>query len=246
MPDLSLVFDVKPTASYLGGGRVGTGGGGLLLLESYAHDMDLTKQAIKRGDVGISEVMWAQDQGIDFGTQTNLLHAREQWIELHNLTADPVKVTLFDLKGTEAYHTVTYAHEVDRVSNYNIGGRWGYNDHNITDASKKQAVSTKGQDGNSDYGINFVAMQRNTATLAKNYHHSDYISHGNSAGDPNKWSPSGFSYLTRRAKLTETGAINLDADDRDETHNNYHFYGTPGRANGISHAGPIARTDVKT
>ena len=75
MPDLSLVFDVAPTAAHLGGGRRGTGGGGLLLLESYEQDKDLTKQAIAKGTVGISEIMWAQDQGTPFGSNKNLEHA---------------------------------------------------------------------------------------------------------------------------------------------------------------------------
>ena len=148
MPDLSLVFDVKPSDDYLGGGRLGKDGGGLLLLESYAHDKDVTTQAIAKGTVGISEIMWAQDQGVPFGAASNLQHAQEQWIELHNFGTATVTVTLFDLHRTEAYHTASYAGEIDRVSNFNIGGRWEAGD--------------KGQDGNSDRGVDFISMQRTT------------------------------------------------------------------------------------
>ena len=219
MPDLSLVFDVKPTATHLGGGRRGTGGGGLLLLESYEQDKDLTKQAITKGTVGISEIMWAQDQGIPFGRDSNLQHAREQWIEIHNLNSDPVKVTLFDLYGKQAYHTVSYDHEIDRVSNFNIGGRWEAGD--------------RGQDGNSDTGIDFISMKRTTGTPGeKDYDHGDHA--GNNGG---KWSKSGDSYLTRRAALADRG---IDLGDN----NLYDFYGTPGRANGISHAGPDVATPI--
>ena len=219
MPDLSLVFDVKPTATYLGGGRLGTGGGGLLLLESYEQDMDLTTQAIARGTVGISEIMWAQDQGITFGNISNLQHAREQWIELHNFSNAEVKVTLFDLYGQEAYHTQSYAHEIDRVSNFNIGGRWEAGD--------------RGQDGNSERGIDFISMQRTTPTeAAKDYDHGDHL--GRNGG---KWSKSGHTYLTRRANLANTGVIAAE-------NLLYDFYGTPGRPNSIKHDGPITPTPI--
>ena len=221
MPDLSLVFDVKPTAGYLGGGRLGTGGGGLLLVESYEQDMDLTKQSIAKGTVGISEIMWAQDQGTTFGRTSNQEHAQEQWIELHNFSpTDTVKVTLFDLKGTEAYSTVSYTGEIDRVSNFNIGGRWKAGD--------------KGQDGNRDRGIDFISMQRETPTdAAKNYSHPE---HDGTNGD--RWSKSNYSYLTRRAVLADRG---IDLGEN----NLYDFYGTPARKNGISYDKPVTRTDVK-
>ena len=116
MPDLGLIFDVTVDAS------PGIGGGGLMVLQSRDH----TGTAIGKGTVGISEIMWSEDRGIPFGNLSNLQHAREQWIELHNTNNFEVKVTLFDLIRTEAYRTndAGRAGLVDVMSNYDIGGRW--------------------------------------------------------------------------------------------------------------------------
>ena len=68
--------------------------------------------------------------------------------------------------------------------------------------------------------------------LPKNY------SHGDHAGNhPDRWSKSGDSYLTRRANLANTGVLDYE-------NLNYDFYGTPGRANGISYDGPIIATPI--
>ena len=206
MPDLGLIFDTTLDAS------PGIGGGGLMVLQSPDH----TGAAIAKGTVGISEIMWSEDRGIPFGLASNLEHAREQWIELHNTNAFDVKVTLFELIRAEAYHTNNYG-EIDIMSNYDIGGRW----------------DVKGSDGNSEYGKDFVSMQRRTPEAAKNYAHGE--KQGRNAGH---WSAATAIYLTRRANLAGTGQIPVEDL-------NYDFMGSPGRNNSFSAPGPITRTDVK-
>ena len=205
MPDLGLIFDTTLDAS------PGIGGGGLMVLQSPDH----TGAAIAKGTVGISEIMWSEDRGIPFGLASNLEHAREQWIELHNTNAFDVKVTLFELIRTEAYRTNNYG-EIDVMSNYDIGGRW----------------NAKGSDGNSEYGKDFVSMQRRTPEAAKNYAHGE--KQGRAEGH---WSAATAIYLTRRANLAGTGQI--PAEDL-----NYDFMGSPGRSNAFSAPGPITRTNV--
>ena len=206
MPDLTVLF---------GKAAPSIGGGGLIVLQSPDH----SGGTIPKGSVGISEIMWATDEGVPYGRSTNLEHAQEQWIELHNLNTTAVKVTLFDLEGIEAYHTNAYG-EIDRMGNFNIGGAW----------------DVKGKSGNSEYGKDFVSMYRSKGTeeptLAKNYSHGDF--NGRDAG---KWNASTYSYLTRRAGLASTGQLPLDDL-------NYDFKGTPGRGNILTPAGPIVRSPL--
>ena len=206
MPDLTVLF---------GKDSPGIGGGGLIVLPSPDH----AGGAIATGSVGISEIMWATDAGVPYGRSTNLEHAQEQWIELHNLNSVAVKVTLFDLEGNEAYHDINYG-EIDRMGNFNIGGSW----------------EAKGQSGNSEYGKDFISMYRSNGdevpTSGKNYSHGHF--NGRDAG---KWTASTYSYLTRRAGLAHTGQ--LPVDDL-----NYDFRGTPGRSNILKPGGPVVKTPV--
>ena len=209
MPDLGLIFDTTVDAS------PGVGGGGLMVLQSRDHK----GAAIGKGTVGISEIMWSEDRGLPFGSASNLEHAREQWIELHNTNTFDVKVTLFELIRTEAYRTndANRAGLIDVMSNYDIGGRW----------------TVKGSDGNSDLGKDFVSMKRVAPAADKNYAHGE--KQGRNAGH---WSASTSIYLTRRALLADRG-IQLPAEDL-----NYSYFGSPGRANTFSAPGPIDRSPL--
>ena len=115
------------------------------------------------------------------------------------------------------------------MSNFNspTGGRWAIR----TDDYKK------GRDGDSDYGRDFVAMQRvdNTdpakfkiPTLARNYSHADYA--GTNA---DKWIASQAVYLTKTSDLAKVGAHQLPYDQL-----NYDFIGTPARPNRLMYAAP--------
>ena len=206
MPDLGLIFDTKSP---------GIGGGGLIVKQSRAHD----KTTIAKGTVGISEIMWSEDRGIPFGDVSNLSHAKEQWIELHNLNDFEVKVTLFELIRNEVYDYPVATDEIDRMGNYNIGARW----------------DVPGKDGNSEYGHNFISMYRTTASTSKKYDHGDHK--GTESG---KWKESEYIYLTARAGLYDSGQLDIAGGDQ----LNYHFKGTPGRANDIPAPGPTERTPV--
>ena len=230
MPDLGLIFDVTVDAS------PGIGGGGLMVLQSVDH----TGTKIDKGTVGISEIMWSEDRGIPFGSDSNLEHAREQWIELHNTNNFEVKVTLFDLIRDEAYRTndaryVTDFMMVDIMSNYDIGGRWDVQaiDDKGTADDTSDDVPKYGADGNSERGYDFISMQRRTPETNKNYAHGD--KHGRAAGH---WSASPSVYLTRRAELANRG-IQLPNENL-----NYDFRGSPGRNNTFSAPGPVTRTNV--
>ena len=223
MPDLTVFFGRKAP---------GVGGGALVVKESPAHDKDDKKPAIVKGTVGISEIMWSSDEGLPHGgsppghSRSNLDQAREQWIELHNLNPFEVKVTVF---ARETAHALTVeTDEIDRVSNYQIGNVW----------------EVKGQSGNSQYGTDFISMQRlkgfdakdrskgEVPTLTKNYSHGDF--NGKAAGS---WHVSVLTYLTEQAGLANTGQL-------DKENLNYDFRGTPGRSNKLGVSTPILRTKV--
>ena len=174
MPDLELLFNK---------GAPGVGGGGLIVKQSPDHD---PKKPIGAGTVGISEVMWSVDRGIPFGRYSNFEHAREQWIELHNLNAYDVKVTPFALEGNEAYNQVSYD-EIDRMGNFNVNDHWEVPGGNDNEASAGS--------GNSERGLDFIAMARKTANFSKNYVHDDFK--GIKAGS---WAGSTHVYLTRRGR----------------------------------------------
>ena len=223
MPDLTVFF---------GRSAPSIGGGAIVIKEAdgpLGHDPAGTVADIAAGSVGLSEIMWASDEGIQHGgllnpntgrrSRTNYDQTREQWIELHNRNSTPVKVTLFARPTNAALTTET--DELDRISNYNINNVW----------------DPRGQSGNSEFGVDFVSMQRgkhDNAGLAPNqaagYAHGDWNGiHGN------RWTASTFSYLTARAGLWQT----LAAENQ-----NYDFLGTPGRDNKPTRSTPILRTNV--
>ena len=170
MPDLTVFF---------GRSGAGSGGGALVVKQSHAH----TGAAIGKGSVGISEIMWASDEGTIHGQTSNRMQAREQWVELHNLNSFAVKVTLFARSTTHAL--VTEGNEIDRASNFEIGNTW----------------VVKGQNGNSALGTDFVSMYRSKNN--HNYAHGD-----NNGKNGGKWHASTLSYRTRTSSLAGSGATN--------------------------------------
>ena len=228
MPDLTIFFGRTAPA---------IGGGAIVIKEAdgpLGHDPTNALADIAKGSVGLSEIMWASDRGLQHGgfidpntgrrSRTNYDQTREQWIELHNRNSTPVKVTLFARPTNEAL--TIEADEIDRVSNYNLNNVW----------------EVKGQNGNSEFGVDFVSMQRgrhdgtdDKAGLAPNtaagYAHGDW-----NGSHASRWTASTHSYLTARAGLWRT----LAAENQ-----NYDFLGTPGRDNKPTASTPILRTDVK-
>ena len=97
MPDLEALFN-----------RSSFGQGGVLVLRRSADDRDnrmndadgnATNEYATpaRGSVGISEIMWALDEG-----QLNRdRQIQSQWIELHNVNSKPVKVLIYAQQGRE-------------------------------------------------------------------------------------------------------------------------------------------------
>ena len=238
MPDLGLIFDVTTDAS------PGIGGGGLMVMQSRKHVADPNvkgSEKIKKGTVGISEIMWSEDRGIPFGFRSNIAHAQEQWIELHNTNNFEVKVTLFDLIRTEAYRTNDADYEkigmVDIMSNYDIGGRWDVQaiDDKGTADDTSDDVPKYGADGNSERGYDFISMQRKSKDKDHeiDYSHNDYQGRNQA-----NWSASPYVYLTRRAGLADRG-IQLPNENL-----NYDFRGSPARSNAIPAPGPITKTTV--
>ena len=227
MPDLGVRFGRTNYNYDRGGTLVVDSGGGLIVKQSAAHTADSSvanSGTIAPGTVGISEIMWAEDRSEVFGASRNLDHAREQWIELHNLNNFEVKVTLFDLIREEAYSTERYG-ELDRVANYNLP---------YDPASWPIRDAGRGQDGDSDYGEDFVAMQRGPANLGKNYLHGDFD--GRNGG---KWKAATAVYLTRNAddSIISSGQINVN-------NFRYDFIGTPGRTNDIGTKDPAGITPI--
>ena len=203
MPDLATTFQRSAP---------GKGGGAIVLTKSSNHTGDITK-----GTVGISEIMWASDEGSLFGQTLNRDHTREQWIEVHNTNADPVKVVLKVYNATD--HTqmalLPQAGEIDRVSNYNLsnaGGAW----------------NVKGQSGNSALGKDFVSMWRHKN--GNRYDHGD-----NNGRNGGKWNASAFVYLRRVSSQNASPLLEKLI---------YEFKGTPGRSNTISPPVAPTRTNV--
>ena len=234
MPDLGVLLgrNNHTYADNRGGTLVVEGGGGLIVKQSAAHVKDANvagSETIGAGTVGITEIMWAIDRSEYFGQTRNFQHAQEQWIELHNLNNFDVKVTLFDLVRDEAYSNNSYG-EIDRMTNYNLPqyhGSWP-----IRDVGDNK--DGRGQDGDSDYGEDFIAMQRGPATLVDNKHylHGDFD--GRSGG---KWTRATAVYLTRSANFRLTGQLPIE-------NLNYDFIGTPGRSNAIGPTAPAGVTGV--
>ena len=206
MPDLALLFHKPP----------GKGGAALYLTKSTNHTAN--NGNIDRGTVGITEIMWAVDEGYLFGVQRNIDHTREQWIEVHNTNSFDVKVVLGSYNATD--HEVltlsppTPNPEIDRMSNFNVNNFW----------------DVKGQSGNSTIGVDFVSMSR-----SKN---GQVYTHGDNDGtNGGKWAESEYVYLRRI----------VDPEHRNSPHLKklvYDFKGTPGRSNTISAPGVPIKTDI--
>jgi hypothetical protein len=171
MPDLTVFF---------GRSGAGIGGGALVVKQSPDH----TGAAIGKGSVGISEIMWASDEGTIHGLTSNTNQAREQWIELHNLNGHEVKVTLVARPTTYAL-TNEGAAEIDRMSNFEVGNSW----------------VVKGQNGDSALGKDFVSMYRHKNN--NNYAHGD-----NNGKNGGKWNASTLVYRTKQSVLAGRGATN--------------------------------------
>ena len=205
MPDLTVFFGRAAPA---------IGGGALVVKKSPEHGTG----AIGTGTVGITEIMWASDEGIAHGGtplvgRSNIDQTREQWVELHNRNTTAVTVTLVARPTNAAL--VTEADEIDRVSNYNIDNVW----------------EVKGQSGNSARGIDFVSMKRAQAG-DKNYNHGDV-----SGTNKDKWTASTLSYNQRQATLATTGVLASE-------NLTYDFRGTPGRSNSPGITSPTTRKNV--
>ena len=171
MPDLTVFF---------GRSGAGIGGGALVIKQSPDH----TGAAIGKGSVGISEIMWSSDEGTIHGLTSNTNQAREQWVEVHNLNAHEVKVTLF-ARPTNTALAAAETDEIDRMSNFNVGGAW----------------VVKGQNGDSALGKDFISMWRHKND--KNYAHGD-----NNGKNGGKWNASTLIYRTRGSSLAGRGATN--------------------------------------
>ena len=221
MPDLGVLLGIEPFQDKEDRGELTrlavTGGGGIIVKESPEQG-NFGALELAKGSVGISEMMWAVDRSMLFGAASNVRQAQEQWIELHNLNSAAVHVTLFDLILDEAYTSNKYD-ELDRMGNFNspTGGRWAI----------RTADFKRGRDGDSDYGRDFVAMQRaDIPTAGKNYAHGDH--NGTVEGE---WKASTAVYLTRTSGLS--GTFQLPYDQL-----NYDFIGTPARKNTLTAGGP--------
>ena len=224
MPDLTIFFGLNAPA---------IGGGAIVVKVSPEHgETAMTRDAngnaypVPKGSVGISEIMWGSDEGIPHGGiapedaiagrrgQSNLDQTREQWIELHNRNSHDVIVTLV-ARPTNTALTNEGAAEIDRVSNYNIS------------TASRNVWAVPGQSGNSEFGVDFVSMQRgkhDNKGLAPNT--AEGYAHGHWNGShSNRWSVSTHSYQRARSGLWQTLA---------PENQNYDYFGTPGGPNKLS------------
>ncbi len=228
MPDLTIFFGLNAPA---------IGGGAIVVKVSPEHGQTATTRdangnplAVPRGSVGLSEIMWGSDEGIPHGGiapqdaiagrrgQSNLDQTREQWIELHNRNNHDVIVTLV-ARPTNTALTNEGNAEIDRVSNYNIS------------TASRNVWAVPGQSGNSEFGINFVSMQRGkhdgsggnagqAPTTGQGYVHGDWNGSGST-----RWTASTHVYQTARAGLWQTLA---------PENQNYNYVGTPGGPNKLT------------
>ena len=209
MPDLTVFFQ-RGNVPKDSPNRPGIGGGALVVKVSPEHG---STNVINKGTVGISELMWASDAGLPHGGipatgLSNQDQTREQWIELHNKNNFNVKVTLFARPANKALTIET--NEIDRVSNYQLNNTW----------------DVPGKSGDSAYGKDFIAMQRES---------TDYAGKAGTAAG--QWKASTYIYLTRPSDLRNTGQLaseNLA----------YDFIGTPARSNVIATSLPPTATPI--
>jgi len=197
MPDLANLFDL--TAPH---------GGGALIVESAGTAV---------GTVGISEIMWALDEsylGIEAAEKAS------QWIELHNLNADPVTVTMKVLMGTD-------------ITDANNGLRGDLVDPNVDAVTNffnnrpgNAAWTVKGFSGDSVQARNFISMARILPDEKDAYANADGALYSNRDGRAaGNWDSSQSTYLKART----SGNIEYD------------YVGTPGRVNSFK---PSTQGDI--
>ena len=162
MPDLERMFNIT----------TGEGGGALVLKKAASQE------TLAKGAVGITEIMWASD--LNRIGQVQDAEARYQWIELENLTNETVNVHLFHRVGQETNDIET--DEIDRAGNFYDKDRY----------TNRWDVGTKGQNGNSWTGVDFISMHRKTPASDKNYSHVNGM-------DDEQWEKSSLIFLTKIA-----------------------------------------------
>ncbi len=201
MPDLEVLFRLKPSGT-------NQGFGGTLNLKEAPGQSNLANQVPYGGEnqretVRISEVMWASD--LSMRGATNDEEAAEQWIELSNDTGKAVEIFLYARTGLDS--AVTHNEGVkDRIGNaYN--GSPGSAAWAVREEDDSTDNNSKGQNGNSYTGVNFISMHRSYVG-DKN---RGYVN-GTSAGH---WHESDREYLASTTRSDTDNAL-------------YHYIGSPG------------------
>ena len=196
MPDLYKLFD-----------RNAPGGGGAIVLKQSVQQTT----PLDVGKVGISEIMWA----IDMGQASATAKAASQWIELHNLTANSVKVYLQTATGTTIINQTfgitgnLTSPIIDAVTNF-FNGQRGV-----------AAWDVPGASGNSTTAIDFVSMERILPHGKTAYADADGARYNDRDGrHKNHWRASTGNYLTARNSANQL----------------YNYVGTPGAVNDFTPA----------
>lgn len=200
MPDLEVLFSLKPS------GTNQSFGGTLNLVEADGQaELPQTRDGgdNQKNSVRISEVMWASDLSKRGGLDDD--EAAEQWIEITNATGSAVTVFLYARTGRDSSINSDSGAE-DRIGNaYN--GSPGSAPWAVRENDDGTANNSKGQNGNSHDGVDFISMHR----TYEGAHNRGY-KNGTSAGH---WHESDREYLTLGA-TGPSGKL-------------YHYIGSPGR-----------------
>ena len=192
MPNLQEIFD-----------RSTPGGGGALVVEDAADPKNIAV-----GVVGISEIMWAVDDG-HFGLPGQNV---SQWIELHNTSNKDASVTLHSLTGRDITDDSKLignltAPTVDVVTNF-FNNRPG-----------SVAWDVPGSNGNSVSGVSFVSMARILPDKKNAYADSDGARYSNRDGRRSShWTASSSTYVRRAVTVGDAQVT-------------YDYRGTPGQVN---------------
>ena len=240
MPDLHDVFNTDAPH----------GGGALILTESAAQPSNRGRNP---GTVGISEIMWALDDGF-FG-DGQLRDRASQWIELHNLNTNQNRQTPVPDNPDDgnaivvlSYKTGAKALEVDDIVKDNLAaGELDVVTNVFNERPGNPLWKVPGNNGDSIAGTSFTSMARRgefslSATHDgkhnKRYTKTGVGNAGNSPDGRNKdqWAASTNEYLRFR-----TGV------QGDTVRIAYEFIGTPGRVNTFSPERATvrdARTDI--
>ena len=207
MPNLQEIFD-----------RSSPGGGGALVVEDAA-----TPANIAVGVVGISEIMWAVDNG-EFGVEGQNV---SQWIELHNTSSKDASVKLHSLTGRDITDDTKItgnleAPTVDVVTNF-FNNRPG-----------SVAWDVPGSNGNTVSGVSFVSMARILPHRKDAYADSDGARYNNRDGRAaGHWTASTSSYVRRAVTIGDAKVA-------------YEYIGTPGQVNSFKPATQPSLRDART